>query len=240
MPESEMPVQPTTVWENYEFGTPLQEGETVEDAWFDNAVFLGDSRTEGLQVFSGLTYGDFYWNRGQSVFHADDTKRGTICANGVDMTMLEALGLKEYGAVYVMLGINDLGYDVSEFELGLGVLMDRILEIQPGAVVYLQTMPPINDEAARKAGLSPYENNGNVARFNEVIVRVAAEKRVVLLDTASVYRGADGQLPAELTSDGIHFTYGGYTRWADYLRGHVIEPEDYFYNRERACEEDRV
>lgn len=57
--------------EPYEFGTPLEESEPVEDdSFFDTSVFLGDSRTEGLQLFSGLKHGDFYWARGMTVFRA--------------------------------------------------------------------------------------------------------------------------------------------------------------------------
>ena len=42
-------------WDLYEFGVPLEESEPVEDdAFFDTAVYLGDSRTEGLQLFSGF------------------------------------------------------------------------------------------------------------------------------------------------------------------------------------------
>lgn len=62
---------PTPV-EPYEFGTPLAESQPVaDDSFFDSAVFLGDSRTEGLQLFSGLKHGEFYWARGMTVFRTD-------------------------------------------------------------------------------------------------------------------------------------------------------------------------
>ena len=81
-------------------------------------------------------------------------------------------------------------------------------------------------------GLSSYNNNSNVNQFNEVIARIAEEKQVVLLDTASAYRGSDGQLPANMTIDGVHFAYDGYVKWADFLRCHTIKSERYFYSRE--------
>lgn len=83
----------------------------------------------------------------------------------------------------------------------------------------------------RANGLASYINNDNVAAYNEAITQVAADKRVVLLNTAEVYTGEDGQLPRELANDGCHFVYGEYGRWADYLRSHVIDPERYFYSR---------
>ena len=78
----------------------------------------------------------------------------------------------------------------------------------------------MNDAMCRANRLADYINNDNVAAYNEAITQVAAEKKVVLLNTAEVYTGEDGQLPAELANDGCHFVYGEYGRWADYLRRH--------------------
>lgn len=216
----------------YEFGTPLEESDAVNDEWFDNTVFLGDSRTEGLQLFSGLTHGDFLWTRGMSVFHADDNDYRLFTVDGKQVTLIGALSGKSYEAVYVMLGINDLGYNAAAYESALAILIDKIIAAQPNAVVYLQTLPPVNDAVVQQNGLSSYNNNSNVNQFNEAIARIAEEKQVVLLDTASAYRGSDGQLPADMTIDGVHFAYDGYVKWADFLRCHTIESERYFYSRE--------
>ena len=127
-----------------------------------------------------------------------------------------------------------MGYPADSYEEGLGTLMDKILELQPEAVVYLQVMPPLNDNLCRQNKLAAYINNENLSAFNEAIVRVAAEKKVVLLNTAEVYTGPDEQLPAELANDGCHFSYGAYKLWADYLRTHVMDRERYFALREQA------
>lgn len=216
----------------YRFGTPLEEtGPVEDDSFFDGAVFLGDSRTEGFQLFSGLKHGDFYWARGMTVFRADDPGCAIFEVDGEMLTLIGALGKKSYDAVYIMIGVNELGYAASQYEAGLSALIDKVLAAQPEAVVYLQLLPPVNDAIAAENNLGSYINNTNVNLFNEAIVRVAAEKRVVLLNTAEVYRDADGQLMAELAADGCHFTYDGYARWADYLRCHVMDPERYRHDR---------
>lgn len=222
---------PEPTYPIYHFGTPLAETEPVEDVHFENAVFLGDSRTEGLQLFGGLKQGDYYWARGMSVFAADNPDYALFEVDGKMLTMLGAMGKKQYDSVYIMIGINELGYGADTYEKGLGILVDKVLAAQPDAVVYLQTLPPIHDAEARANGLGDYINNKNVAKFNEAIVRVAAEKKVVLLDTAEVYRDENGELFADVSADGCHFVYGGYARWADYLRCHVMDAETYRYNR---------
>ncbi len=231
-PETTKPVQvepiDTSGAESYVFGTALEASAAVDDSYFEDAVFLGDSRTEGLMLYSGLKHGDFLWHRGMSVFHADSEKYRVVEVDGEKYTLTEALARKKYGKVYLMLGINELGYASSSYEKTLAALVDRIGQIQPEAVIYLQTLMPVNDAKAREKELSVYINNENVEAFNRAIVRVAGEKRVVLLDTASLYRGEDGQLPEELTVDGVHFTARGYGRWADFLREHAMDKETYF------------
>lgn len=218
--------------EPYEFGTPLEESEAVaDDAFFDTAVYLGDSRTEGLQLFSGLKHGDFYWARGMTVFKAGSEDYRVFEVDGQKYNLLEALALKQYESVYIMLGINELGYPAESYQEGLGQLLDKVIELQPDAVVYLQIMPPMNDALCRKNKLADYINNEKLSQFNDAITLLAAEKKVVLLNTAEAYAGEDGKLPAELASDGCHFAYDAYKRWADYLRSHVIDRERYFLNR---------
>lgn len=234
-PSPELTPEPTpaqTEVEPYEFGAPLEQSEPVEDdSFFDTAVYLGDSRTEGLQLFSGLKHGDFYWARGMTVFKADSEDYRVFEVDGQKYNLLEVLALKQYESVYIMLGVNELGFPSSSYQEGLGTLLDRVIELQPDAVVYLQIMPPLNDNLCRANKLPDYITNTNLTAFNEAIVRVAAEKKVVLLNTAEAYAGEDGQLPAELASDGCHFAYTAYSRWADYLRCHIMDRERYFLNR---------
>ena len=181
-------------WPVYEFGVPLEESEPVEDdSFFDNAVFVGDSRTEGLQLFSGLKNGTFYWARGMSVFRADHEDYKVFEADGEKLTLVGVLARGEYDAVYIMIGVNELGFGAQAYGEGLAELIDKVIAAQPKAVIYLQLLPPVNDAMCRANGLASYINNDNVAAYNEAITQVAADKRVVLLNTAEVYTGEDGQ-----------------------------------------------
>lgn len=229
---------PVVAEPTYRFGTPLEESEPVEDTHFDTAVFLGDSRTEGLQLFGGIRHGDYYWARGMTVFRADDSDYAVFEVDGQMYTLIGALRQKQYESVYIMIGVNELGYSADSYEKGLRTLVDLVLEAQPDAVIYLQILPPVNEEVARKNGLADYINNANIQAFNEAIVRTAAEKKVVLLDTAEVYRDENGILPADMASDGCHFNYGDYAPWADYLRTHVMDREDYLSDRALAAQQE--
>ena len=54
IPAAEPEVVEEDVWEG-----PVPESALVEDTYFDDAVFLGDSRTDGLRLYSGLPHGTF-------------------------------------------------------------------------------------------------------------------------------------------------------------------------------------
>ena len=237
-PTPDPTAEPTSpAWPVYEFGVPVEESEPVEDdSFFENAVFLGDSRTEGLELFGGLKYGTFYWARGINVFKATNEEYKFIPIDGESYSVVEALQKRDFDAVYIMIGVNELGVAVERYEAGLSLLIDAVIAAQPEAVVYLQLMPPLNDAMCQENGLAYYINNDNLRNFNEAIRRVATEKKVALLNTAEVYTGEDGQLPEELSSDGCHFALSAYTPWADYLRSHVIDRERYFLSREQALE----
>ena len=219
--------EPLPQVEPYLFGQPVEESEAVEESWFEDAVFLGDSRTEGLQLFSGLRTGDFLWYKGMSVFKVDDPSYKRIEVDGEAMTMMEALALKQYGKVYIMIGINELGYATSSYEEGLRTMVDRVKEIQPNAVIYLQTLPPVNEQVAYEKGLGSYIKNSKVISFNEAIYRVAWEKQVALLDVGEVYRTEAGDLAADLAVDGVHFYRQGYGIWYEYLKTHTLDPASY-------------
>ena len=106
-------------------------------------------------------------------------------------------------------------------------MVDQVREIQSDAVIYLQTMPPVNESLAQANGIAYYINNENVKAFNDAITQVAQEKQVVLLDTASCLTDSQGQLPADMSSDGVHFKKAGYQTWLEYLKCHTVSQEAY-------------
>lgn len=43
---------------------PVPESEAVEDTYFQDVIFLGDSRTEGFSLYSGLKEGTYFYSVG--------------------------------------------------------------------------------------------------------------------------------------------------------------------------------
>lgn len=190
----------------------------VEDSYFEDAVFLGDSRTEGFHLYSGLETGQYLFATGatvESVFSkaTQETEQGKV-------SMLDALDGLEFSKLYIMLGVNELGWPKTEqFHDQYAKLIDRVRESHPDARIALQSILPIS---AKQEAKGSYVNNGRIAEFNAIIVQLAEEKDCTYLDVASAVTGEDGCLRAEETTDGIHLNTKGCVRWLEYLKEHPI------------------
>ena len=205
----------------YDFSSPVPESDPVDNSYFQDAAFIGDSRTDGFLIYSGIGCGENLTSNGLSIFKLEEKKAFTI--DGQSYTALEALGRKQYGKVYLSLGVNELGYyDDQGFHDKFAALIDRVRETQPGAVIYLQTLVPVNPELCAENWPS-YVNNDKVAVYNEIFKQLAEEKEVVLLDVGAALSTADGILAKENTVDGVHFTRAWYQEWLAYLQTHTVE-----------------
>ena len=201
---------------------PLPETEAVEDTYFDGAVFLGDSRTEGLSLYSGLKTGYFYTAVGatvESVF----SKKNFETEGGEKVPLLDAVAEQDCDKIYIMLGINELGWSkVKTFHDQYAKLVDRVRADHPEAKIVLQSIPPVS---AKQEAKKTYVNNARIAEYNGVIQALAEEKECYFLDVAACLTGGDGLLPKDLNFDGIHLNPAGCKVWLNYLRTHSLEED---------------
>lgn len=196
----------------------VPESDPVEDAYFADTVFLGDSRTEGFHLYSGLQEGEYLYAVGatvESVF----TKPTQETAAG-KVPMLDALAELECGKVYIMLGANELGWPRSEaFHDQYGKVIDRIREDHPDAEVVIQSILPVSAVQESKGS---YVNNGRIQTYNAILEELALEKECPYLNVSEAVTGEDGCLRPELTTDGIHLNTAGCKEWLNYLKTHAV------------------
>lgn len=206
--------------------------EPVDDIWFEDAVFIGDSRTDGMKLYGGIKNATYFSYKGLSVFSIDEKE--CITLDGEKVTVLDAVSRGTYGKVFVMLGINEIGYkDLDAFKQAYSDLVLTLKELQPEADIYLQLQPPANETVAKQKGTYTHVTNERIQLFNSLIAEVAEEQQTALLDIWDALADENGVLPADITADGVHMVREGYQIWADYLRTHtgatplvIEEPEE--------------
>lgn len=206
-----------------DWSQPVPESEAVEqEDWFADAVFIGDSRTDGLHIFSGITSeADFLEHTGITVYEILDGKK-VIRQESEKLPILEVLAQKQYGKVYVMLGVNELGYNApQDFAEHYGKLIDAIRESQEDARIYVQSIIPVNSADCKSYDQPNYVTNDRIVAYNEALAAMTQEKKVYFLNISEVMEGEDGELESDLSADGVHFKKSGYLLWLDYLTTHT-------------------
>ena len=208
LPETDDPPEPFA---------PVPEGGPVEDTYFEDTAFLGDSRTEGFHLYSGLKTGAYYCSVGatvESVFSkAVETPAGKL-------PLLDAMAEEDFGKIYVMLGVNELGWSKTEtFRDQYAKVIDRLRADHPDAEIILQSIPPVSAKQEKK---KTYVNNGRIAAYNEVIFQLAEEKDCAFVDAAEAVTDENGCLRAAWSSDGVHLNVKGCQAWLEYLRTHPV------------------
>ncbi|MCI8909630.1 MAG: hypothetical protein HFG09_03030 [Oscillibacter sp.] len=196
---------------------PVPESLPAEDSYFADAVFLGDSRTDGFRLYSGLGTGTYLCATGvtvESVFTKDfDTPLGR-------MPLLDALSQMDCGKIYVMLGVNELGWPGTDlFREKSERLILRLQADHPDAQIFIQSILPVS---ARQDAKGSYVNNQRVADYNAVWQDLAEELGTFYVAVGDVLTGEDGCLPADLNFDGVHLNPAGCAIWLDYLRTHTV------------------
>lgn len=213
--------------EAFDFTQPAPASEAVEMDYFSDALFIGDSRTDGLRLYSGIKGADFYCYKGLTIFETESKK--VIELDGGKYTVVEALERgKQYKKIYISLGINELGYyNDDAFHNTFAAFLQKVKQFQPDAVIYLENLVPVNAEKCAANKQPSCVNNDRVAAYNAIFPQLAEEEHVVLLDVADALTDENGILPADATVDGVHFTKTWYKNWLAFLMEHTVDPEVY-------------
>ena len=195
---------------------PPEPFSRVDDSFFADAAFLGNSLMDGLRLFGGLRYGDFYSGTSASVISVN-TVRDARSGGGAPCTRMEALLEKQYNKIYVLFGINELGFNVDSFAAIYSELLAQIAAGEPNASICVLSLTPIT--RARDAEDDIF-TRARVMEFNAAIADMAQREGYFYLDLYSALADEEGWLPEAQATDGIHFKPSKYVEWADFLREH--------------------
>ena len=109
---------------------------TVSEAsYFDDALFIGDSRTVGLCEYGTLQSADYFASTGMSIYKLWEEKISVEDVGKV--TLQQILEAKDYGKIYIMLGINELGYQTEKTLQKNEETIRRLKEKEPDAIIYV-------------------------------------------------------------------------------------------------------
>lgn len=217
---------------NYIFGTEVPQSAAVADDYFSDACFIGHSLIVGMRDYSGITNADFFAVNGASTqtilkyegfplrnpvtnSDGDSTSKGTLA---------QALDERDYGKVYIMLGVNEIGsaaYHRTTFRNNMSTLIDLVRKSQPNAKLYLISVTPVSKELSES-----HEdiNRDNIIAYNNVIKQLCADKRAFYLNVFDLMADSNGYLPDDACmNDGLHILGTQYKLLKNYISTHTMQ-----------------
>ena len=192
----------------------VDESSEDDEDEFADAAFVGNSLTVGLMMNTDIPKATFLASTGLNVTSAMTDKVAKL-SNGKQGTILDALKEKQYGRIYVMFGINEMGWPYPKvFEEKYTQLVNEMKKLQPDAKIYIQSILPVNSKAIKT---NKVFTNDNVNKFNKYVMNVAELTESKYLDVGSVMKASNGALPEDASTDGIHLVHSYCQKWLDYL-----------------------
>lgn len=179
---------------------------------FDNCAFVGNSIFEGLYRYGVITRGKFFTKVGLNILsvYNDTTATGTV-------PIIDELDTGNYDSIIVMFGQNELGWpNVDSFIQHYSDFIDDVREKQPNARIFLTGLPPFSKEKSSEGGSNGLTNE-RVHLYNGRIEELAQSKNCYYISVPDAMMDADGALPSEATSDGIHLNLAYSKIWADHI-----------------------
>jgi len=194
--------------------SPIDPPLTDEEL-FTGSAFIGNSCVERLFVQGYGMQADFLSGVGLTVHSAFTEPPARL-----DRTVTDLLADgRQYTRIFILFGINEVGTDPALFIEKYGQLIDHIQASQPSAQIYVQAILPVS-RAAHERNVY-LVNNDNIRMFNQLILDLTAQKQVHFINTYEALADAEGFLPDDASSDGIHLSKVYNQVWINYLKEHV-------------------
>ena len=206
--ESDMPTQvlkPSAAVTTDPFDESAEEPE-------HSYIFVGDSRTVGLRDYADLGAADVFAENGLNIFRLF---KDAVNVPGKGQITLENLLLSnQYDKIYVMLGINEIGYNLDKVIEKFGHAIDKLQNYQPNTTIYIQANLMIQKSRSDRDSIY---NNANMRYLNDHMAAFGDGIKRIFIDVNPLFGDGAGNLAPQYACDDFHLIGVYYTVWADWI-----------------------
>lgn len=211
LPEETQSVTEPPVEETEPEVEPTYEPIEIDESWFDDVLFIGESRTQGLSAFGRLGDAHYFCEVGMTVYNVQGVRKGG--SNFLKSNLAGLFERYDYGKIYIHLGINEIMGDREQMLAKYQELIDMIREKEPDAVIILQGIMTVTRD---KAASEEYFSLESIYSLNEAIKAMAVGENMRYLDVNEWIADEEGYLPDDISQDGCHLYGTGYKAWAQW------------------------
>lgn len=192
------------------------EGFTeVDESYFSDALFIGDSRTDGLNLYCPVGDAKHYSGTSMTIFKIMDTTDPAYGYNGI-RALLKNM---QFGKIYIMFGINEAGYDTDYFANTYQNVINEIRSYQPNAIIYIQSILYVTQKHEAN---NPVFSSAGLKEKNARLKEIANDVDIFYLEVNDALNDGTDHLPSDYTGDGVHLKASCYHYWKEYLLSHAI------------------
>ncbi|MCR5416240.1 MAG: hypothetical protein K6E79_05535 [Pseudobutyrivibrio sp.] len=196
--------------------------ETVDDDYFCDALFIGDSRMVGLSRYCEPidTRATFYAKESLTIYNIQNDP-WIEDENGEEKTLWDMLSTHEFKKIYIMVGINEIGTKTDvDYSCAYTDVINRIMELEPEAMVFINSIMHVTKE---KSDSDALYNNTNIEIRNNAIKPLADNRHIFYININDYLDDETGSLNSEYTTDGVHLKGACYEPWHQALLEHGVK-----------------
>jgi lysophospholipase L1-like esterase len=193
--------------------TPINQSSLDNAAYFQDAVFIGDSITQGIGQYKVYKSPQIITANSLSAYSAYNSK---VTVNGTKVLVADAAASLKPKKIFVLIGVNDIIWMTSTktFTTYYARLIVQLKTKCPDATIYVQSVFPVTStEEERKQALA----NSNIDTFNNALQNMCTTEGVKYIDVASILKGSDGKLSVDDSTDGINIKVSDYYKWLNFI-----------------------
>ncbi len=192
---------------------PPEVGGDEDADYFDDALFIGDSRTVGFYTHGRIDGAKYFARTSMNVKNCFADKASETGTGSLNLT--EYLTENKFGKIYILLGINEIGYSYSWITSKYQTLINKIIELQPDAKIIIQSNMHVT-KAKSDANPKTF-NNARIDNLNSRLSKFADGEKIFYADLVSAFDDESGNLRTDYTGDGIHFKSAAYKVWKSWI-----------------------
>ena len=212
------------VMDYYNYNAPVPESEPIEDSYFDDVLFAGDSRMGCMYLWGDIHNAKVEYVTSLNLWLIDSMP---LDNHADDMTMYDALATTDRNSIYLLFGINEIRsseeyFDSWAFDQYQSILT-MLRENNPDSDIdIMSTYHPRSISGLPEPALT--EHLGYV---NSRLGQLAINNYMYYLDLDNGMTDEEGLIRDEYVGDGLHFGPTGTHALEDYIRTHVVRRSVY-------------
>lgn len=218
---------------------PVGGWRTVDKDYFADALFIGDSRTEGICLgsYGPLSNAVFFSGESWTCGHAMTVR--AMAKTGSNPGFVDAANTRTYyplgeytleelltngdfkfKKIYIMFGLNEIGTPVDYIVGTVGSMITMCRTLCPDAIIFAEANLYMTEGFVQKNAASGkgYYNNVKLAQINEGIKKFADWKYVFYIDINELMGDGKGNASTQYcTAGGAHPKWEHYRTWAEWF-----------------------